>query len=402
MVRELIISVYLYIFKILFNIFKWLPLKNKVSFIATFGQNSLFVYEEMQRQSVDYEVVFLCKPSCWQEFKDINHTKTIMFETNNVVDLIKSTYHIATSRYVFVDNYYGFLSVVKFKESVECIQLWHAAGALKTFGLKDKSVQHRSASAKKRFLNVYQKFNRVVVGSEVMANIFIEAFDLPSYKILRTGVPRTDLFFDQDYKKQIVSYLYSENQHLKNKKVILYAPTFRDHQLDHFDLKLDLDKMYEELNGEYVVLLRFHPAIKDQTVNFQEKYPKFFFDYSSYPNVNDLLFVTDVLISDYSSIPYEYALLSKPMIFFPYDLKEYQSQRGFWENYEQSVPGPVVYTTRELVNQIKNHQFDLDEIQSFSKKWNLYSNGHSSENLVKYLFTEEASVKLQSRKRGTL
>ncbi|MBM7644925.1 CDP-glycerol glycerophosphotransferase (TagB/SpsB family) [Scopulibacillus daqui] len=402
MVREFIIFIYLFVFKILFNAFNWLPLKRKVTFISTFGQNSLSVYEEIKSQKIDCEIVFLCKPSCIQEFKNINGAKTIAFETYHIIDMIKSAYHIATSQYIFVDNYYGFLSAVKFKEGVECVQLWHAAGALKTFGLKDKNILHRSAAAKKRFSNVYQKFNRVVVGSEAMANIFIEAFDLPPDRILRTGVPRTDLFFDQDYKRRVTSDLYSENQALKSKKVILYAPTFRDHELDRFDLKLDLDKMYRELHDEYVLLLRFHPAVKDRAVNFQEKYPGFVYDYSGYPNVNDLLFVTDILISDYSSIPYEFALLNKPMIFFPYDLKEYRSQRGFWEDYEQSVPGPVVYTTDQLVSQIKDHQFDLNEVALFSKKWNVYSNGHSSKNLVKYLFEKESSMGLQKRERGTL
>jgi CDP-glycerol glycerophosphotransferase (TagB/SpsB family) len=97
--------------------------------------------------------------------------------------------------------------------------------------------------------------------------------------------------------------------------VILYAPTYRDHQLDQFELKLDLEKMYQELSDEYVLLLRFHPAIKSSLEN-NELYSNFVYDYSSSRyDANELLLITDLLITDYSSIPYEFSLLNKPMIF---------------------------------------------------------------------------------------
>ncbi len=92
-----------------------------------------------------------------------------------------------------------------------------------------------------------------------------------------------------------------------------------------------------------------------------------------YPNINDLFLVTDILITDYSSIPYEFCLLKKPMVFYPYDLEEYKKQRGIIGEYDSLVPGPVVYSTKELVSIINNNEFDLSKVEEFSLKWNQYS-----------------------------
>src|SRR5699024_9379731 len=113
---------------------------------------------------------------CNITFKDAPNRKQYDFKTTHPVHWIWSIYHLATSRIVFVDNYYGFLAATEFKPHVKCIQLWHAAGAMKQFGLKDLSIENRPKKAYKRFHKVYQRFDHVVVGSEHMANIFREGF----------------------------------------------------------------------------------------------------------------------------------------------------------------------------------------------------------------------------------
>lgn len=400
MMKEFLISLYLFCFRISFNLFKWFPLQNKVTFVVSFGTDSVYIYEEMRRQNLSSDVVFLYKGNSLSDLGDLRGARVIAFETLNIVNLLRAIYHLATSKQVFIDNYYGFLSVVDFKEDVECIQLWHAAGALKRFGLKDRSVLQRSQSAQKRFLNVYKKFNKVVVGSESMAKVFIEAFNLSPESILRTGIPRTDLFYDKRAQDEMISELTTENPDLKNKKVILYAPTYRDGQLNQFEIKLDLDLMEQELGREYILLLRLHPAIKNVT-NYEKRYPGFIYDTSSFPDVNRLLLVTDVLVTDYSSIPYEFALLNKPMVFYPYDLDEYKEQRGLWGDYESIVPGPIVHSTREMVEKIKENAFDLNKIQLFAQNWNRYSKGKSSRNIVDYIIDKDKLAKEQGE-RSTL
>jgi len=388
MVREFLVAFYLFFFRILFNLFRLFPIRDKLVFVDTFAQNSLFVYKELRRQNIDSKIVFLCKSSYWYIKKEVKDAYVLPFETVDVWSMIKSIYHLATSRIVIVDNYYGFLAATTFKKEVQCIQLWHAAGAIKTFGLKDQSVKRRSKKAKIRFQNVYDKFHKVVVGSDALASIFTEAFDLSADCILRTGIPRTDLFFDKEMQKQIRIKLINENKSLENKKVILYAPTYRDNQLYDAEIKLDLHYMQRELGSKYVVIVRLHPAIKKKE-NYEKLFPGFVFDYSHYPDVNHLLLITDFLITDYSSIPYEFSLLSKPMIFYPYDLEAYRAERGLWDDYNKMVPGPIVYTTEGIVSLIKENKFDLARIQNFAKKWNRYSYGCSSANLIRYLYNQE-------------
>ncbi|HET7578176.1 MAG TPA: CDP-glycerol glycerophosphotransferase family protein [Bacillales bacterium] len=355
-----------------------------MTFVVSFGQDIGFIYEEMKKQNTPVESVFLYKKVCPDELKSLENARLVAFETWNLIDMVRSIYHLATSRCVVVDNYFGFLSVIDFKEGVECIQLWHAAGAFKKFGTKDRSVTSRRKAAQRRFRKVYEKFNKVVVGSDAMAGIFIEAFDLPRENILRAGIPRTDLFFDTNRRRQAAEALIDEHPEWGNKERILYAPTYREDELDDFQMKLDLDLMQQELGDDYVVLLHLHPAVKSP-IDYEADYPGFVYDCGQCTNINHLLLVADYLITDYSSIPYEFALLNKPMLFYPYDLEEYREQRGLWADYESMVPGPVTHTTSEIIELIKEDQFDLQQVKDFAQTWNRYSRGNSSENFVRYL-----------------
>lgn len=399
MIREALITVYLAFFYVLFTIFKLFPIQKKVTFVVSFGDNSKYVYDEMRKQSVPFGTVFLCASrSAHALFGKDHTTKALDFRLKRIGDFISSIYHLATSRYIIVDNYFGFLAVTRFKEGVECIQLWHAGGAIKKFGYEDQSNATRSERALKRFGRVYENFHKIVVGSDAMEDIFKKAFRLGSDHFLKTGMPRSDFFFDKCLHQEIIEKLKKENPSLIRKKTILYAPTYRDGELDEFRLQLDLDLMEKELKNEWIVLLRLHPAVKSG-VDYGDRYPGFVFDYTGPRyDINELLLVSDLLISDYSSIPYEFALLNKPMIFFPYDLESYTKERGLWAPFSSMVPGPVVMDTAGILHEIKSGGCDTGKVSEFSRVWNKYSTGKSSENLVKYLLYNDAQKDQEKQK----
>src|SRR5699024_12000479 len=141
---------------------------------------------------------------------------------------IRSRSHPDSSRIVFSDKYFGLLSVPTFHSHVTCIQLWHAAGAIKQFGLKDPSTHFRTSRAIERFHKVYQRFDHVVVGSEKMADIFRESFGLDDDRMLRTGIPRTDFYFEESGKAVAISALKQAYPSIDRRRAILYAPTIRD------------------------------------------------------------------------------------------------------------------------------------------------------------------------------
>ncbi|SEP75037.1 CDP-glycerol glycerophosphotransferase, TagB/SpsB family [Virgibacillus subterraneus] len=384
MVRELVISIYLYVLRTFFNLFKLFPRKHKTTFVASFGINIIYTINELEKQT-DHQVVILKTPQCKNTYEDSPRRTILKFGSLNIIDWVRSIYHLATSKIVFVDNYYGFLSMTKFRPNTQCIQLWHAAGAIKRFGLMDRSIENRHPRACVRFKNVYKRFDYVVAGSEKMTAIFGVAFDLSEKQILRTGIPRTDFFFDTMAINKAEQSLLSKFPIINEKKVILYAPTYRANDLDSSELKLDIERLYNALKNEYVLFLSLHPKVKSK---LQNDYPYFVFDISSYRYLNHLLVISDILITDYSSIPFEFSLLSKPMVFFAYDLEEYAHEKGFWENYEELVPGPVVKHTDALIDVLKAGEFDMERVRAFADEWNQYSRGESSERLIKALYKQ--------------
>jgi CDP-glycerol glycerophosphotransferase (TagB/SpsB family) len=382
MARELAITVYLFVFHVMFHIFKLFPQKKKTVFVASFGDNILYTLNELEKLTNE-RVVILRDPRCKIIFEDFPNRKQLDFKPSNPIEWISSVYHLATCQTVFVDNYYGFLAVTPFRSNVKCIQLWHAAGAIKQFGLKDLSILNRPQRAYDRFLAVYHRFDHVVVGSDHMATIFKEGFGLTDQQILKTGVPRTDFFFNIEEQEEVRQTMEIFFPFIKEKKIILYAPTYRDNELNVSKLQLDIEKMYTELQDDYVLLLRLHPAVN---IELKNMYPDFVFDVSRNYSINHLLVITDVLITDYSSIPVEFALLHKPMVFFAYDIDTYAEERGFWDNYDKLVPGPIVENTFDLINILKAETYDMNKIKKFADEWNLYSDGNSSKRLINAIF----------------
>src|SRR5690625_543438 len=172
----------------------------------------------------------------------------------------------------------------------------------------------------------------------------------------------------------------------------MYAPTYRDGEFNSVNLQIDLEQIYEHFKHDYVLFLRLHPSVNSK---FRNKYPDFIYNVSSYPSINSLLLGTDILITDYSSIPFEFSLLNKPMIFYAYDLNDYANKRGIWKDYKDRVPGPVVQTTKELIHVIEEKKFNLEDVRSFAKDWNKYSNGNSGEKLIQALYDVKTSEEEQ-------
>lgn len=382
MVREFLVAIYLTVFRIFFSLFNRFTMKQKTTFIASFGGNIKETIKMMNKLVDDEEIIILKAPECHASFSNDTHM-VLNLDLRNGIQFMKSIYHLATSSHVIADNYYGFLTVSNFRPEVKCVQLWHAAGAIKKFGLEDLTNKNRSTKALQRFETVYNRFSHVIVGSEEMVDVFKRSFGLPEDRFIRTGIPRTDFFFNDESMQKAEKRLSNYFPIINDKKMLLYAPTYRDGTLTSTKLEIDLDKMYDQLKYEYVLFLRLHPAVEGQ---FENKYPGFVFNVSNYPNINDLLVGADILISDYSSIPFEFSLLERPMIFYAYDFYKYAKQRGVWPDYKEKVPGPVVTETNELIEVIRKNKFPVEKILAFQKEWNQYSNGNSTENLVHTLY----------------
>ncbi|WP_424356071.1 CDP-glycerol glycerophosphotransferase family protein [Methanobacterium sp. MBAC-LM] len=284
---------------------------------------------------------------------------------NLIYMFISVPYHMATSRTIFMDNVFLPFSAVKLKKNTQLIQLWHGTGALKKFGL-----DYEEGWVKKLAVTTNKNTTHFIVGSSWMKEVYKTAFGAEDDKIFNIGCPRTDIFFNKAALQEKRDEFFSSYPKLSGKKIVLYAPTFRDEEYNTSEIKihLDIDKLMSNLDDNYVLGLRLHPRISDK-VNINEystPYQDRVFDFSGYNKLNTLLICSDILITDYSSIIYEYTLMKKPMIFYSYDLSTFEkSGRGFYEDYKTAVPGPVIFNTEQIADIIKNYPADEYNIDKF-------------------------------------
>lgn len=358
-------------------IFRPFNLQTKVVMLVTFQDNPEQILKKMADLRVSPETIVFYDPRVDETQLSYNFVRTIPLTFSSI---FKRLYHMSRAKVVIVDNYFPELAALKFKEEACCIQIWHANGALKKFAWEDKATPLRAKSEQKRFKAVYARFHKVVVGSDMMGEIFKRSFLLESEdRLLKIGVPSTDYFFEQEQLKQIRASYREKYQ----KKTILYAPTFRDSELNQAKILLDLEKMRELLSDEYVLLLKLHPSIQANATIPEDDFIKLF---PKNQSMQEALAGADVLVTDYSSSPFEFALLSRPIYFFTPDIEQYDRERGLVTGFSELIPGGEPYlTTESLARGILNDEADLDEIARFSATWNKYSEGRSAANLVDFI-----------------
>ena len=169
---------------------------------------------------------------------------------------------------------------------------------------------------------------------------------------------------------------------VRGKKILLYAPTFRGHVGDaEGPDALDIDLLRNRLAGEWVLLIKHHPFVKEPPT-IPESCAEFAFMVPDIPT-DYLMSVADAMVTDYSSVVFEYSLVGRPMAFFAYDIDDYNDWRGFYYPYDEMTPGPVVKTTEELADYIANldTRFDAAEMQAFREKFMCACDGHATERI---------------------
>jgi CDP-glycerol glycerophosphotransferase (TagB/SpsB family) len=340
--------------------------QNRVSFISgrrdEIGGNEKFVYD-------------IIKDNPDIEFKFFQNSDLDRYSHDTKKKAFYELY--ATSKVVVVDDFYNMLNTVEKRDGVTLIQLWHACGAFKTFGFTRLG---KPGGPKQKFMS-HRMYDYATVSSENIADFYAEGFGVSDEKIVPTGVPRTDIFFDDEYAEKIRNDFYARYPHLKDKKIVMFAPTFRGWgQLSAF-YPLSVfspEKFVSSLGDDYALIIKLHPFCAEKFA-FDSKFSDRIIDLSDEDEINDLLFVTDVLITDYSSCIFEASLLDIPMLFYAFDLYKYISDRDFYCDYESFVPGKTVFDQEQLTEAILKSDFETEKIEPFRKKYFSYTDGKSSQ-----------------------
>lgn len=346
-------------FSKLFNVFTKRPVDdNLVSFIIdsneSFSGNLEYIKDEFEKRG-DFEFNFYYKDKL-------------------SIDSLKK---LAISKYIFLnDNFFPF-AFMNFNKETLVVQLWHAPGAFKKFGA---SVENADM-----LRMISDNTDYLITTSKHIEDYYSEAFQIDKSKIIPLGLPRADYYFkNHDINK--LRHDFNKKYDLdSNKKIILYAPTFRqEEEFNNVFNYLDLKEFNESLSDEYVLVLRLHPKIREfysADISIDGDY----IDCSDYKNEQELLLISDILITDYSSIMIEFALLDKPVVFYAYDLDNYlNNERGFYLDYKKDLPGPIVYNNEELINVILNG-IDTSNLEPFCKTQFDEFDGQSSKRIVDFV-----------------
>lgn len=352
----------------------------------SFGDSPKAIYEEMLQSEKFSDCKFI-----WA-FKKPNEICLVCNSTLAKAKLIKygssEYYESYASAGIWISNS-RLPEYLQPKPEQKYIQTWHGT-TLKKLGY-DIDVEGGNAMNTKQELHEKydadaERYTALISPSPYMTDIYRSMFNLkdhPNADIWELGYPRNDRLINAT--EQEISYLKMRFDIHDDKKVILYAPTWRDNQHTSgvgytYENPVDFDLLREKLGEEYIILFRAHYFVAN---NFDfEKYDGFVRDVSKVSDINDLYLISDILITDYSSVFFDFAILQRPIFFFMYDLEDYKDKlRGFYLKLED-LPGPVVMTETELASSIKNSQDSTYQFDEFNKKFNPYEDGESSRRVV--------------------
>lgn len=380
--------------KLVFLLFSCLPAKKQLIVFESYSGkqyscNPRALYEYLNKHHSELELIWSVNKNFKKEFDTKKIPYVTKFSLQWFIVMVRAKYWIMNSR---LPSW-----IVKPKHTIY-IQTWHGT-PLKKLAMDMKEVYMPGTTTEKykeNFRKEVQNWDYLLSPNEYSTQIFKRAFQF-NKTVIEAGYPRNDfLYTDNNFKK--ISALKKKNKLPLDKKIILYAPTWRDNHFYSkgkykFDLRLDLRNLQEQLGKDYIILLRMHYLVAEQ-FNLSE-YDGFVYDFSSYLDINEIYLMADLLITDYSSVFFDYANLKRPIIFYTYDIESYRDRlRGFYFNLENEAPGPVVHTNEELVSAILN--YEMKGLGKFKKKYNEFynrycylENGDSSEKVVKKIFFGE-------------
>jgi Putative glycosyl/glycerophosphate transferases involved in teichoic acid biosynthesis TagF/TagB/EpsJ/RodC len=295
---------------------------------------------------------------------------------------------IATAKYIFIDDASHVCAALKLRDETKFVQLWHGCGAFKKFGFSTAELIFGESKKVQEKYRGYGPYSLVTVSSPEVAWAYEEAMRVPCEVIKPIGISRTDVFFDEQFIAKQRDKLTAFMPESRNKKVILYAPTFRGRVAKAKSPNvLDVELFKEHLSAEYVLVMKHHPMVK-RVPRIAEEYQDFARDLTKEFEIDELLCIADICISDYSSLIYEYSLFEKPMVFYAYDLEKYGDWRGFYYSYEELTPGPIFTENEEMISYIEHvdDKFDIEQVRAFKEKFMSACDGQSTKRIMDFTF----------------
>jgi CDP-ribitol ribitolphosphotransferase len=371
------------LFALVYYLSRLVPVKKKRVFcIMTHddgeGSNVAIVARALKSYNQGYSFSYLTK-------RDTLAVKSLSGIKTMVAFFFRKPFELARAEIILLDNIFLPYAYLRRRRGTKVIQLWHGTGTIKKFGQDVNTGQLKQLEYRAN-----ANITHLIVNSPDIKKVYSGAFGVKEDCIYPIGLPKTDELLRRIKKEEAAGknldkeYIYQKYNIPMDKKLILYAPTFRDTQSQNPRLIELIKELNLQLSGEYHFGLRLHPHIANsfRTEDLGENICQLSFE----KDVNTVLLAADILITDYSSIIYEYCLTERPMIFYAYDYNEFSDHgRGFYYNYQSFVPGPVAYTGEEVVRIIKEQEFELYRIKDFIQRNYIYTDRNATERLIELL-----------------
>lgn len=356
-----------------------------------YADSPRYIYEELKKQALGYKVVW------------IYNKKLYLGDPNaKVVKRLSPAYFYYMATAKFWVNNQNFPHYMTRRKETTYIQTWHGTPLKKMLFDLDE-IHGRDEGYVERVTNAIQQWSVLLSPSPYATNIFRSAFQYGG-PVVESGYPRNDLFFTAN-NAATIERIRTQLQLPEDKKVILYAPTFRDHQSlgkgkFYFDYPFDFDRVAEALGDEYVFLIRTHVLVTKKP-KIPAQHREQFIDVTAYPDIQELYLITDLLITDYSSVFFDFANMNRPMMFYAYDLDLYRDTlRGFYLDYYNDLPGPILETEEALLHALsdiprltKMYQAQLD---AFRATYGPMEDGFAASRVVDAYFKTDQMMRTQT------
>lgn len=380
--------------KLLYKLlYKFVPIDNKlVIFISFHGRgysdNPRAIYEEMQRDPrfKNYKFIWFIKK---------HKQKNIHIDGANIKEYfsIPYFYYMSKAKY-WVINCKMPAYICK-KDNQVYLQTWHGT-PLKRLGhdiiAPDDATFYRSGMSFEQMTETYdidvKRYNYMISPNAFCTEVFQTSFRINRERLIETGYPRND-FITNATNEDILEIKKKFNLPL-DKKIILYAPTWRDNSYVAsgytFELEADFHKWKETLSDEYIIVFKPHYLIINKYEN-DNSLNGFLYSISAEAEINELYVISDILITDYSSVFFDYAVLNRPIYFYMYDLEQYKGElRGFYLDIYKELPGKIYEDEDHLLTDICNQVYDYSFLKSFNQRFNNQQTGDCAKKVIDIVF----------------
>ena len=345
--------------------------------------NLAMLRDELRRQVPDVPIVTLVRPR--RRGRLASRLAAVRWE-------IRAGRLLAQSRLVLVDDYFFPLYVIDRRPDTTVVQAWHACGAFKRFGYSVVDKTFGADAALLRRVRIHRNYDVCLVSSMAIAPHYAEAFDQPLERFRSDlGIPRTDVLFGPERIERVVAAIRHRYALPPDKRIVLIAPTFRGESVGRAraDGLPDWRELQAALGHDHHLLVRLHPFVRDALV-IDRELDGFLTDVSDHPDINELLHVADVLVSDYSSVIYEYALLDRPMVFHAPDLEAYEADPGMYLDYGTEMIGSPVVDTAGVAEAVQRAGVDEAAWTAFIETHLGTVDGRASDRFVERFLARES------------